>query len=215
MELAAAALLFLLSHVLIARGPVKGVIVARWGKMAYLLGYSAVSLVLASWVIAAFLDTPRWDLWPAPDGAHEFAVAVTFVAFVFLGVGLATPNPVSVTMRRAEYDPEQPGVVGAVRHPVLWGFGLWGTAHLPANGDSASLFLFGGVILFAFVGAKVLDRRHQKRLGLENWRIITDAPARIDRTAMIGAALGAAAWVSLLRGHPYLFGVDPWAMVTG
>src|SRR5690606_40664304 len=37
-----------------------------------------------------------------------------------------------------------------VRHPMLWGIGLLGVAHLIANGEAAGLILFGALAVFGF-----------------------------------------------------------------
>jgi uncharacterized membrane protein len=46
-----------------------------------------------------------------------------------------------------------------VRHPMLWGIGLLGVAHLLANGEPAGVILFGGLALFGFLWQPLTDRR--------------------------------------------------------
>ncbi|RVV96637.1 hypothetical protein EKE94_17295 [Mesobaculum littorinae] len=45
-----------------------------------------------------------------------------------------------------------------IRHPMLWGVVVWAVAHLLANGDLASLLLFGGMGLWALVEMKLVNR---------------------------------------------------------
>lgn len=45
------------------------------------------------------------------------------------------------------------------RHPVLWGTGLWATAHLFANGDLRSLLLFGTFLVWALFDMWSANRR--------------------------------------------------------
>ena len=48
---------------------------------------------------------------------------------------------------------------------MLWGIGLWAVAHLLANGDQASLLLFGGMAILAFGGMAHIDSRRRASLG--------------------------------------------------
>lgn len=45
-----------------------------------------------------------------------------------------------------------------LRHPMLTGFLLWAVAHLLANGDMASVILFGGLGLWAPVAMVLVNR---------------------------------------------------------
>jgi uncharacterized membrane protein len=44
-----------------------------------------------------------------------------------------------------------------LRHPQLTGFGIWAVAHLLVNGDLASIILFGGLLVWAFVSARLIN----------------------------------------------------------
>lgn len=46
-----------------------------------------------------------------------------------------------------------------LRHPMLTGMGLWALAHLIANGDLASLILFGGLGIWAMVEIAMINTR--------------------------------------------------------
>jgi uncharacterized membrane protein len=52
-----------------------------------------------------------------------------------------------------------PWVKRIVRHPMLWGIGLLGVAHLLVNGDLAGVILFGGLAVFGFAWQSLTDRR--------------------------------------------------------
>lgn len=210
----AALCVFVASHVLVARTAVKPWLQSRLGQAGYLAAYSALSVGLLAGVVLALLAAPRLGLWGAPDWAHGFALAGTFLAFTLLGAGIATPNPLSVSFRKDGYDPARPGLVGWVRHPVLSGFGLWGLAHVPANGDWPSLGLFAGSLLFAGFGARSLDRRVRQRLGDAGWRALQPGRGHITGHALWGAVSGILVWAAMLALHPVLFGVDPLAVLA-
>lgn len=212
MEAAAAMAVFVGSHVLIARTGLKPLLVARLGRQGYLAAYSALSVVLLAWVVTAILAADRIALWPAPAWAYPFAVVVSAVAFVLIGIGAVIRNPLSIGFRAGGFDPDRPGVVGWVRHPLIWGFALWGVAHVPANGVWPSIVLFAGSAGFGILGARAVDRRMRARFGDEAWRPLATAPGRLDGTAIAGALIGLAVWAGMLWLHPLLFGVDPWAV---
>ncbi len=209
-ELLLAFAAFIVSHVAIVRTRIRPWLIERIGKRNYLIAYSVLSLVLLGWVITALLTSPRVQLWSTPAWAYPFAIVVSAIGFALIGAGSAIVNPLSVSFRREGFDPARPGLVGWIRHPLIWGFGLWGLAHIPANGDWPSLVLFGGTVVFALVGTRAVDRRMQKRLGEARWHTSTGSGGNLDGTAIAGAVAGVVAWVLALATHVELFGVNPW-----
>lgn len=97
---------------------------------------------------------------------------------------------------------------------------LWSLAHLPPNGDLASLILFASFTLLALGGMWHIDRRRARALG-ETWQtyaattsVIPFAAAltgrtrlRFTRADLIRLAATALIFVALLHTHHHLFGV--------
>ena len=212
MEVLIAMGVFIVSHVVVVRTGVKPALIARFGERAYLASYSALSLALLAWVIWALLAAERSLLWPTPGWAYGFALAVSAAGFILIGIGATVPNPLSVSFRKAGFDPDRPGVVGWLRHPLILGLTLWGLAHVPANGDWPSLILFAGSAIFGIVGLFAVERRLKRRLGAAEWRRLTAGRGHLDYRSLLGAALGLALWAAFLAIHPFLFGVDPLAV---
>ncbi len=210
-ELVLALAAFVLSHVAIVRTAAKPWLVSKLGRSGYLVGYSALSLALLGWVVAALLDSPRIALWPVPAWSYPFALLASAAAFMLIGAGSVVPNPLSVAFRSDGFDPARPGIIGWVRHPLIAGFGLWGVAHLPANGDWPSVLLFGGTALFAVVGAHAVTRRKRRQFGNTRWAAMTRSGGHLNGAAAAGSLLGLALWAVLLWLHPMLFGANPWA----
>ncbi|MDZ7784713.1 MAG: NnrU family protein [Halioglobus sp.] len=204
---------FILSHVLIARTGIRPALVARFGERAYLAAYSTLSLLLLGWVIAAVVMAQRHVFWATPEWAYGFAAVVSAAGFVLIGIGAAAPNPLSVSFRREGFEPERPGAVGWVRHPLIWGLTLWGLAHVPANGDWPSVVLFGGSAAFGAIGTQIVDRRRRREFGPHTWQRLCAGRGHIDRRALVGAACGLALWLVLLVLHPILFRADPLAVL--
>ena len=202
---------FVLSHVVIVRTGVKPALIARFGERAYLAFYSVLSLGLLAWVIWSVLAAERIVIWATPDWAYGFAIVLSAVAFALIGLGALAPNPLSASFRKTGFDPDRPGMIGWLRHPLVWGLTLWGLAHVPANGDWPSLVLFAGSVAFGVIGVFALERRHKRRLGDDAWRRLTAGRGHLDRRSLLGVAFGLALWLALLALHPFLFGADPLA----
>lgn len=84
-----------------------------------------------------------------------------------------------------------------VGHPMLWGISFWAAGHLLANGDLASLLLFGSFLLYAQADRVLVNRRQVEAKPFEpDW--IFDGAA---------VFLGAVTYAAVLVMHPYLFGV--------
>ncbi|MEO1239619.1 MAG: NnrU family protein [Pseudomonadota bacterium] len=49
--------------------------------------------------------------------------------------------------------------IARIKHPQLAGFKIWAVAHLLANGDLASIVLFGGLLGWAVVNLIVINRQ--------------------------------------------------------
>lgn len=53
-------------------------------------------------------------------------------------------------------------VAGVIRHPQLTAVKLWALAHLLVNGDSASLLLFGGLLIWAVLEVVIINKQDGK-----------------------------------------------------
>lgn len=208
----AAFAVFFLSHTLPVRPPVKAAIVARIGGKGFTLAYSALSVLVLGWLIAAAGRAPYVQLWPfAPWQAHltQLAMALS-VALVALALG--RPNPLSFGgARNAHFDPAQPGIVGWMRHPLLAALLLWSLGHIPPNGNLAHVILFATFAGFAGLGMRVIDRRKRREMGGAEWRRLAGTARRVAPTAAgaLRLALAALAYVGLLWLHPPVIGVSP------
>lgn len=204
-----AMLVFVLSHVLIARSGLKALLVRWIGSTGYLVGYSLLSFALLAWVIAALIAADRNVFWSPPTWGYAFAGLATLLAFPLIAIGSLSPNPLSVSFRKSGYDPRRPGIIGWTRHPILWGMTLWAVAHIPANGDWPSLILFAGSAGFSLLGIWAVERRMKRKLGPDAWSQLQPSAGHMDASAWQGLALGILLWAGLLLAHSSLFGADP------
>lgn len=170
-EFVAAFALFLASHALPARPAVRRLLVGRLGEGRYLAIYSALSLALLLWLIAAAGRAPFVPLWHfAPWQLWVPNLAMPLVCLL-VAYGAGAANPLSFGGRAgARFDPGRPGIAGVARHPLLWAIALWAAAHLAPNGDLAHAVLFGSFLGFALLGMAAIDRRRRREMGEDTWR---------------------------------------------
>ena len=86
------------------------------------------------------------------------------------------------------------------RHPMLWAVVLWSLAHLAANGDLASLLLFGSFGIYGLLDMVSANLRGARKSGQR-------VPWSRDAFAVV---IGLVVYSGLLRLHPFLFGASPF-----
>lgn len=207
--------LFLAAHSIPSRPAVRGRLVATLGERPYLLLYSLLSLALLAWLISAAVRAPTILLWPTTLGSYHLALALMLPASWLLVGGLATPNPFSVSLSRRAFDPESPGIIGLVRHPVLWGFALWAFVHAVANGDLVSLILFGGFLLFSLAGMKIVDRRRTRALERTAATLKPTGRGWTATQLLLTLGGGILFYLVALCAHPHLIGPNPGGLLFG
>ena len=125
------------------------------GLMALIIVAGVVLMVLG-YRSAPFIfvyEPPTW-------GQHLNNLLMVFVFYLFASSGAKTR------------------ITRVIRHPQLTAFGLWAVAHLLANGDLASVILFGVLLIWAVVTRRVLAG--------QDWTPPEPAtPAKEARTAII------------------------------
>ena len=85
-----------------------------------------------------------------------------------------------------------------IRHPQLTAVALWALAHLLANGDSRSVVLFGGMLVWSVLEMFLINRREGSR---------PPTPVTGFVIEIVVLALGGALFVGLMIAHPYLSGI--------
>lgn len=163
----------------------------RLGFGPYMIGFSVFSLiglVLIAWGYGAARPAPV--LYEPPVWGRHLNYLLMWLSLVAL---VAAYAPKGVIAR-------------ALRHPFLVAVKIWAVGHLLANGDLASLILFG-----AFLAYAVIDRIAVKRRGDLGAGTVTHPAATGDVVAVVGGTLIYAAM--LLGLHRILFGVGLWPVV--
>jgi uncharacterized membrane protein len=221
-------LVFLIAHVIPAMPATRRRLQARLGEGGLIAAYSVLSLLLFAWLIREALLAPYIPLWFAGPWGYRVALIFMPLALLLLGAGALAPNPLSIAFVTRAYDPVAPGAVAITRHPILWGLGLWGLAHLPANGHAVGLALFGSLGVFALIGLTLVEGRRRMALGEARWQQLAGPTSYLpfgallagrarwprDRVTLVGGAAGLTAAALLLAGgHLWLFQRDPLAFL--
>jgi uncharacterized membrane protein len=184
-SLIAAGLAFHGSHIVLSSTRLRGNLREQLGESGYLALYSVMALATFAWFITAYAHAPIIPLWPFIPGLALVPLAVMPVAAILVIAGYTTPNPTSVGMeRRAGADDPAPGIMRVTRHPVLWGIGLWALAHVPPNGDVASLLFFGSLAGLALGGTILIDRKKRLALGT-NWSRLAEVTSSVPFLAIL------------------------------
>lgn len=150
------------------------------GAVAMLL-IIALALIVIGWQRMFFTGgniyfPPRWG-WHLNN-------LLMLVAFVLLGAGHSKSN-----IRRF------------IRHPMLTAVILWAVAHLLANGETRSVILFGGMLVWAVLAIVLINRRDGA------WVVPPPSPRRTD---LIHLGVSVVLFLVVAFIHPWLFGVSPW-----
>jgi uncharacterized membrane protein len=197
-------------------------LVARLGENTFRGLYSGIALALLVWVAFAYRDAPIIDLWYPPIGLMHLSLLIMPLASILLVAGLTTPNPSAIGGGHSDINGGPVGILKITRHPVMWAVVLWGLAHLLANGDAASLILFGGITFLALVGAAAQESKKRRQFG-RAWQKFAHQTSFLPLAALLSKrtrlsfgeigwwriALGFALFALLLWLHPWLFGVNP------
>ena len=162
-EFLTALLVFLLSHAIPVRPPVRPWLVARLGLRGYFAAYSLLSIAVLAWLIVAAGRAPYVQVIPPLPLLRWVPLIAMYPVCVLIVGGMWRRNPLSFGgIGPGAFDPQAPGLLAMTRHPLLAALMLWSLAHLLANGDLAHVVLFGLFAGFAAMGMGLIDRRKRR-----------------------------------------------------
>lgn len=205
-----AALVFAFGHFILCSTPVRTRIIARKGLGAFQGLVSLFAAVGLTWYLWAYFTAPYEPLWTPPLWTRWPPVLVMPVVMILM-IGSFIPSKT-----------RHGGVKAITRHPQLWAQGLWGLAHLPANGDVASVALFGGFSVLCFGGMWHIERRHRDHPP-EGWIDLASATSSLPFAAVfsgraslrltdlwLAIVAGLGTFIAFLVVHEALVGVSPY-----
>lgn len=222
-ELILAALFFLGLHLGIAGTAIRDSAIAMFGETVYRAVFSILSLLGIVWLAHAYARADYIETWGQLAGFKPYAAGLMFVAFYLVVLGVSTPNPMAVGGEKLLHaDQPVQGIQRITRHPFLCGVVLWALIHVIANGDIASLVLFGSLLVMVLMGMRSIDSKRKKSCGQhwEHYAAVTSIiPFRAIKegrnTLVIGEfklwqlIVAFMLYGAMLHFHKALFGVSP------
>lgn len=211
-ELATAFVVFFISHSVPVRGAIKTRISSIISLRGFTLVYSILSTAILTWLIVAAGRAPYIEIWPFAPWQKYAPIIGMAIASIISALALGRPNPLSFGGGNNDaFDPDNPGIVGWLRHPLLFVLLIWSLAHLIPNGDLAHLILFGTFSGFAVLGHLLINRRNKRLLGAKTWARLTTTKRRISptRNGVIRMLIGSALYLGLVLLHAPVIGVSP------
>ena len=161
-SLVAAVVFFVGIHLLVPPTRLRPLLIGWLGEGPYRGLFGLLSVLGLAWLGFAYGAAPVEPLWDGA-GLRQLALVIMPFAWILLVGGLTSPNPTAVGGEGSLARDRGPsGFIKITRHPVMWAFALWAFSHLLANGDVASLLLFGPLLFLALFGARVIDQRRQQ-----------------------------------------------------
>lgn len=226
--LIAAAVVFLAIHLLIAGTPLRDAITGAIGEGPYLGLFSLASLGAIVWLALAFgaahASADNRVLFNLGRGAQDLAIPVVLIAFLIGVPGLMMPNPTSVGQSGAVSKEETVrGILRVTRHPFLWGVAIWSAIHLGANGDLASIILFGTFLALSVLGTFSIDAKRKRKMG-DAWTAFASRTSNLPFAAIVSGRnslkvgeyldwrflAAIAIFVVVLFAHARVIGVSPF-----
>jgi uncharacterized membrane protein len=228
MTLVAAAAVFLAIHFLVSGTRLRDRITAVIGEGPYMGLFSLASLAAIVWLVIAYNaaqasgDDPL--LYSLGVGVRHMGLPVVLLAFLFAVPGLLTPNPTSVRQEgAATKEGTVRGILRITRHPFLWGVAIWSAFHLCANGDLASVILFGTFFVLAVLGTFSIDAKRKRKMGAA-WEGFAGQTSNVPFAAIFSGRTSfkameyfdwrfiaaVALFAVVLVSHARLFGVSPF-----
>ncbi|MHA1517715.1 MAG: NnrU family protein [Alphaproteobacteria bacterium] len=176
-------IVFLGIHLLPAFPHLREALIGKLGETGYKIFFAVASIAGLALLVWGFTVAPFVQVWSPPAWTRWVAIMLMLPAFIFL-VAAYVPGRIKAT----------------VKHPFLVAIKTWALAHLIANGDLASIILFGSFLAYA-----VFDRISLK--GRKPTELIEAAAEGCARNDVIAVVLGVVLFVVFaIWLHPLLFG---------
>jgi uncharacterized membrane protein len=211
----AAAIAFVGTHFLLSH-PLRAPLVRATGEKGFLGLYSLVAFATLGWLVVAYRAAPAAvPLWPVGDTLWAIGTMLMLVGAI-LFMGSLVRNPAMPEAKTYKV-PEARGVFAITRHPMMWGFALWGVVHILVFPDPSNIVLSLAIIFLALVGAHMQDRK-KERLQPDFWRewerrtsywpfaAVASGRARIGKIGMHALAGGTIVWLAATWAHIPLAG---------
>jgi uncharacterized membrane protein len=219
-ELLAAAIGFFAIHIGLAGTSLRDRVALRFGDSGFQMIFSLLSFFLLVWMVASYRNAPSIVVWDFPQ-LYWLPIIISPFSAIFLIAAFSSPNATAAGGGKAlkRHNPDR-GIFRVTRHPFLIAAAMWASAHMLANGDVASLILFGSILATSAFGPASIDAKLRRRSAEDFERLAATtsiipfgaiAQGRtVFRFAEIGLLRitgGLALYAGLYYSHEYVSGV--------
>lgn len=227
LEFMSAGVLFLITHRVPTIPFIRAQLIDGLGERGFMIIYSSLSLVIMIWWIVAAGRAPYVELWEVASWQYWAPNIIMPFVCIIIAFSIAAPNPLSIGGSQPDtFDPDHPGFAGIMRHGLLWALALWSGSHIIPNGNLAHVLLFGSFFVFSLYGMRMIDRRQQRKLGMQKWLALSYAtslwpfqslinrcwqpsPSGMRTPVLLRLSVAVALYAALLALHASLIGVSP------
>ena len=183
--LLAGLVIFFAVHLVPVNRGLRNKLTGAMGELPYKGLFSLVSLLGFYLIVVGKAEATFVAVWTPPDFLRHLTMLLVLLAFVILPAAYIPSN-----------------IKNKLKNPMLIAVKLWALGHLLANGDLASLLLFGAFLAYAVVDMISVKKRGQ---------VLSTTKQPIWKDALV-VVLGLVAYLLIVKNHAYLFGVPVIAM---
>lgn len=115
--------------------------VDKMGEPAYKGIYSLLSIIGFVLIVYGKGNSDFVEIWNPPVWTRHLTMLLVLVAMLLLSISQLPNN-----FKRV------------IKHPMLLSVTIWGAAHILANGDLASMILFGGFVAFSVIKMITIEK---------------------------------------------------------
>lgn len=146
------------------------------GGFALLIVFSLILIVIG------WRSTPVEILYNPPSIGRHLNMLFMLVAIILLGSSHGKSK-----------------IRQYVRHPMLLGVHIWALGHLLANGETRSVVLFGGMLIWTILSFIFINKRDGE------WVKPTETGGMAGEIKLVGISI--VVYLVLMMAHPYFAGM--------
>ena len=177
--LLAGLVIFFAVHLLPVKQSLRASLVGKLGVLPYKALFAIVSLIGFYFIVVGKAGAPFISIWTPPDFFRHITILLVLIAFLILPAAYIPSN-----------------IKNRLKNPMLIAVKIWALGHLLANGDLASMVLFGSFLAYAVVDMISVKKRALPPIGKQPiWRDI------------VVVVIGLVAYLVIMMKHASLFGV--------
>ncbi|TPP11731.1 NnrU family protein [Rhizobium glycinendophyticum] len=184
-------ILFLATHLIRVVAPgFRLSMIERFGETGWRVINSILSLLSLVVLIWGYATAPFVNVWFPPMGMNHLTITLMLIAMICLVAGFLPAGHIATK----------------TKHPIVLSIKIWAAAHLLANGDLASILLFGALLAWGVV----LRINYKRRVRAGDLVLRPFVSARFDAIAVV---VGLVVWALItFKLHELLIGVAPLPM---